>query len=192
MRGVFWVLFSYCVVERVAELFISRGNRAQMQRSGFIENESKLGLTSMIVLHAAWYVAMCQEVIFRPSEILPIMRYLVVGAFVVAQALRFWTLSSLGGFWNISVMTKDTTREMFVSSGPYRYIRHPNYLVVIVEILALPLAGGAVLTAVVFTILNAVLLARRIKIEEGQLFLIPGYRDAMGAKNRFLPKLFEA
>ena len=141
----------------------------------------------MIALHTSWYLAMLVEVVLAPSSLPSPMYYGAAGLFLAAQVLRFWALRTLGTFWNISVVTTDQSSPAFVSHGPYRFIRHPNYLVVVIEIATLPLVGGAVWTSCIFTVLNGLVLARRIPLEESHLFRISGYRDVMGAKGRFIP-----
>ena len=188
MSTVFWILFAYCALERLGELFVSRRNQSRMRSSGFSEKETAAGILSMIGLHTLWYVAMVAEVVFSPTSLPPALRYGAVGFFLLAQVVRFWALRALGAFWNISVMTNDHSGPRFVCCGPYRFIRHPNYLVVVVEIATLPLVGGAVWTSLVFSLLNGVVLARRIPLEESHLFRVSGYRDVMGPKGRFVPR----
>jgi len=145
-------------------------------------------MRAMIAMHTGWYVCMACEVLMFPSAVPFVVGAAAALAFSFAQVLRFWALRTLGAFWNISVMTSDESQRAFVSDGPYRFIRHPNYLVVIVEIASLPLLGGAVWTALLFSFLNGIVLYRRIPLEESHLFRIPGYREAMGMKGRFLPR----
>jgi methyltransferase len=188
MATLFWVLYSYCVMERLGELVVSRRNQAKMLSDGFSEKESRGGVRAMVAMHTAWYVAMLGEVLFSPTYLPGAVTLGAAALFIAAQYLRFWALLSLGSFWNISVVTTDQATPRFVSNGPYRFIRHPNYLVVMAEIATLPLVGGAVWTALVFSLLNALVLYRRIPLEESYLFLIPGYRDTMGMKRRFIPR----
>ncbi len=144
----------------------------------------------MIALHAGWYLSLTIETLFFPHPITQSIRWLALLVFLLAQALRFWTLRTLGGFWNISVLTNKSDASHFVRHGPYRFVRHPNYLVVILELLTLPLVGDAPFTAAAFTIANGILLARRIPLEESQLLKIPGYAREMRIKPRFIPTLF--
>jgi methyltransferase len=159
-----------------------------MRSNGFSERETPAGIRWMIALHALWYVAMAVEVGIFPTAIPRGVQFFAVGVFLAAQIVRFWALRALGTFWNISVVTTDQNSPQFVSHGPYRYIRHPNYLVVILEIATLPLVGGAVWTSLIFSLLNVLVLARRIPLEESHLFRVSGYRDVMEAKGRFIPR----
>jgi methyltransferase len=188
MTNLFWTLFVYCLVERLVEIVVSRRNQGRMRAKGFVERETSLGMNSMIIMHTAWFVSLLIEAHVFPSGISSGIRLLAAGIFIAAQALRWWTLRTLGHFWNVSVLTNARDERAFVSSGPYRFIRHPNYLVVIVELASLPIVGGAPLTAIVFSVLNGLLLRRRIGLEERSLFAIPGYERMMSHKPRLSPR----
>lgn len=188
MKIVFWTLYIYCVVERLGELIVSRRNQYEMKAEGFSERESQGGLRVMVAMHASWYLAMAYEAVFHPALLPSLVTWGALALFLGAQVLRFWALRTLGSFWNISVVTTNQDAPRFVSDGPYKFIRHPNYVVVIVEIATLPLLGGALWTAILFSILNALVLRRRISLEESYLFQISGYREVMGPKGRFLPR----
>jgi methyltransferase len=187
MNAIFWLLFGYCLAERLFELFVSRRNQRSMKERGFSEKESASGMRAMIILHGSWYVGILLERLFTPTMMPMPLWTTATAVFLAAQAVRFWTLRTLGSFWNISVMTTDSDAPLFVSEGPYRYIRHPNYLVVIIELATLPVIGNAPYVAVFFTILNALLLRRRITLEEAHLFSISGYKEEMASKARFIP-----
>jgi methyltransferase len=189
MNTLFWVLYSYCVLERLGELVVSRRNQAKMASDGFSEKETQAGVGVMVAMHATWYVAMMGEALWFPAQLSSALMLGAAFVFVASQCLRFWALLTLGSFWNISVVTTDQAAPRFVSNGPYRFIRHPNYLVVVTEIATLPLVGGAVWTSLIFSIVNALVLCRRIPLEEYHLFLIPGYRNVMGNKGRFIPRV---
>jgi methyltransferase len=102
-----------------------------------------------------------------------------------AQALRYWVILTLGPRWNVRIIV--IPGEPLVTSGPYRYLRHPNYLAVIVEAMAIPLVHSAWLTAVGFSAFNALMLVVRIRCEEEALARYCGYREQLGARRRFLP-----
>ena len=99
---------------------------------------------------------------------------------------RIWVWRSLGEQWNVQIVT---SARPIVDSGPYRYVRHPNYTIVIVEMFALPLVHSAYVTALVCSVANALVLRERIRREETVLFARPEYMTKMAAKPRFLPLL---
>jgi methyltransferase len=113
----------------------------------------------IVALHAAWLAAV---VLFLPSP--PTVDFRVLGLYLAVQALRIWTLASLGPYWTTRIIT--LPGAPLVRRGPYRCLRHPNYLVVTLEIALLPLVFGEIAVAVVFSILNAALLTWRIRQEE--------------------------
>ncbi len=108
-------------------------------------------------------------------------------AAVSAVALRLSVLLSLRGSWTVRAVVP--TDLPVVDRGPYRFIRHPNYVALGLEFLGLPLIGGAYLSAMGLGVANAVLLSRRIGDEEALLTAIPAYRERMGEKPRFVPRL---
>jgi len=111
-----------------------------------------------------------------------------VGLLGAAALLRRWSIRTLGASWNVRAVVPSDLRP--VVDGPYRLIRHPNYLAVALEFLALPLAGGAWLSALGLSALNAMVLFDRIREEERLLAAIPGYEQALGGKARFIPGVF--
>jgi methyltransferase len=169
-------------------MIVSRGNQREMRARGFVESETSRGMNAMVVMHAAWFASLVTEVFVWPAGIAKAAKLIAAGVFIAAQGLRWWTLRTLGHFWNVSVLTNAGDERAFVSTGPYRFIRHPNYLVVIVELVSLPVVAGAPLTAIIFSVLNGLLLSRRITLEERSLFAIPGYQRAMSHKPRLIPR----
>ena len=105
-----------------------------------------------------------------------------------ATALRVWSIRSLGPAWNVRAAVPPDIEP--VTSGPYRYIRHPNYLAVILEFAAVPLVAGAWISAVVLSALNAIVLVDRISAEEGLLNESAVYRRAFAGRARFIPGVF--
>jgi methyltransferase len=104
---------------------------------------------------------------------------------VLAQVLRYWAVLTLGTRWNVRVLV--VPGDAAIVTGPYRYLRHPNYLAVIVEGFAVPLVHSAWLTALAFTALNAALLRVRIRCEEAALAAHCGYAERFATRHRFIP-----
>jgi methyltransferase len=186
-QNVFWVLLGLCILQRLFELRISKRNCKLLSAEGFKSAEGRQAFAAMFALHVGWFVAIIVESGFFAWVLpQPVWAGAVV-VFCIAQALRLWAIASLGRHWNVSVMGGSSPETPFVSSGPYRFIRHPNYLAVVLEFVALPLVGGAVITAAAGTLLNGLVLAGRIATEERQLFDRHGYAEVMGGKARLLP-----
>jgi methyltransferase len=125
----------------------------------------------MVGIHALWLVSTLVEGLLRGPET-PWWWPVPLAAFLLVQPLRYWAILSLGESWNVRVLVVPGRR--LVRSGPYRYFTHPNYVVVVVEVLALPLIFGAWVTALVFSVLNAAFLVVRIREEERALEELAG------------------
>ena len=153
-------------LERLAELHISRRNGSRTLAQGGREyGASAFGV--MAVVHTSFLLACGAEVLFLHRAFDARVGVPALALVLGAQALRWWTIVALGPRWNVRIIVVPGLAP--VTTGPYRWLRHPNYLAVIVEIAALPLVHGAWLTALVFTVLNAGLLAARIRTEEAAL-----------------------
>ncbi|MBL4848266.1 MAG: hypothetical protein JKY65_22335 [Planctomycetes bacterium] len=139
----------------------------------------------MVVLHVGLIAAPLVEVALLGRPFLPVLAGVAGGVLFLATALRVWTLATIGRAWNVRVVVPD--EGQIVTSGPYAWIRHPNYLVVILEIAALPLLHTAWISALGLSLLNAIVLWRRIKTEEASLSGLEAWRVAMAGRARLLP-----
>ena len=157
MTALYWTV-GLVVLQRAIELAHAHRNTARLRRRGAVEADSA-GYPLYVLLHAGWLTSLA---VFVPVATPP--QWPLIGVFAVLQLGRIWVIVSLGGYWTTRILT--LPNAPLVRTGPYRYFRHPNYLLVIAEIAILPLAFGAVAIAVVFSALNLVLIARRIRIEE--------------------------
>ncbi|MHB0963222.1 MAG: isoprenylcysteine carboxyl methyltransferase family protein [Gemmatimonadaceae bacterium] len=156
-----------CVAfERFAELRISRRNRASAIAQGGREYGAA-AFRVMAAVHTIFLVACGAEVLILHRTFDSRVGVPALALAFGAQTLRWWAIAALGPRWNVRVIVVPGLAP--VTTGPYRWLRHPNYLAVIVEIAALPLVHGAWLTAVVFSALNAGLLAARIRTEEAAM-----------------------
>ena len=154
-------LVLFVVVERLSELFYaSRNERVLRSRGGIEAGRSHYPL--IVLMHGAWLVAIVAAL--QPDERLHL---LPLSLFAALQLLRFWVVKTLGPFWTTRVIT--VQGEPLVRTGPYRFVRHPNYLIVIGEIALLPLVFGQVRTAFVFSIANLLMVAWRIRVENEAL-----------------------
>jgi methyltransferase len=155
------LLLLLVTLQRGGELAISRRNTRRLRAQGAMEAGAG-HYPWIVLLHGAWLVSLVPVALADP----PLdWRYLV--PFLLLQPLRLWILSSLGPRWTTRILV--LPEAPLVRCGPYRYLRHPNYLVVMLEIPLLPLAMAAPLHALVFGPLNLGLLAWRIAVEERAL-----------------------
>ncbi len=149
--------------ERLLELRVARRNAAWSFARGGVEHGA-LHYPFMVGLHAALLLGCIAEVALAGRPFLPALGYPMLALLALAQALRWWCIGVLGPHWNTRIIVVPGSPR--ITAGPYRWLRHPNYLAVALEGLALPLVHTAWLTAVVFTLLNAALLAVRIRCED--------------------------
>ena len=156
--------------QRLLELVLSRRNERRIRARGAVER-GRGHYPLMVALHALWIASTLVEGILRGPEV-PALWPVPLALFLLAQALRYWAVFSLGESWNTRILVVPGAK--LVRRGPYKYLDHPNYVVVVVEILAFPLIFGAWVTALVFTALNAALLYVRIREEDRALDELSG------------------
>ena len=181
---VFVAFVALVALERLAELRLSRRNESQLRKLGACEHASG-HFIAMQLLHTLWILSIVLEVtLLKP----PFQLWVGVPAalcFGIGQCLRYAAIHALGGRWTVRILTLPGAAP--VTQGVYRYLRHPNYLGVVLEIAALPLMHSAWRSALVFTLANAVLLTVRIRKEERALSGNGGYDEALGLLPRLWP-----
>jgi methyltransferase len=159
--SVLWVALAIVALQRIGELVYAQRNTERLVARGGVEiGASHYPL--IVLLHAAWLITMAVVI---PPYAPP--NWWLLALYVLLQPLRIWTIASLGPYWTTRLIT--VPGAPLVRKGPYRFFRHPNYVVVCAEVAILPLAFGAGEIAIVFSILNAALLSYRIRLEERTL-----------------------
>jgi methyltransferase len=146
--------------QRLGELVLARRNTKRLLAQGG-EERGAGHYPLMVALHAAWLAGLWWLAWHRPAN-LPWL-----GVYAVLEALRVWTLASLGPRWTTRIIV--VPGEALVRRGPYRFVSHPNYLVVAGEIAVLPLVFGLGAYALAFTLLNAAMLWHRVRVEQAAL-----------------------
>jgi methyltransferase len=139
----------------------------------------------MVLLHTAFLIACPLEIWLLGRPFIPALAAFMLVLVILAAALRWWVIATLDGRWTTRIVCLPGVGP--VTGGPYRFLRHPNYLAVIVEMFALPLVHTAWLTAVIFSALNAVILRVRIRAEEEALSRLSEYGAAFAGRPRLLP-----
>ncbi|SDP63284.1 alkylresorcinol O-methyltransferase [Pedococcus dokdonensis] len=167
----FTVLVAAVGVERLAEMVVSKRHAAWAFARGGVES-GRSHFPAMVALHTALLVGAVVEVVATDRPFVPLLAWPMLALVVAAQALRWWCILTLGPQWNTRVIV--VPGAPLVAGGPYRLLRHPNYVAVVVEGVALPLVHTAWLTAVAFSVLNVALLSVRIRVEEQALGVRPG------------------
>jgi len=187
MTAAYLALLALVGLERLAELRISRRNQLKLEKLG-VRKVAEPHFRWMVFVHAGVLACAAAEVLLLHRPLIPSLAIAMAALFVFANALRWWVIRILAGHWNVEVMA--SSRVGVVTSGPYRWVRHPNYVAVVIELFALPMIHTAWLTALAGTLANLEILRRRLRVEDGVLMADPLYRSAMGGKPRFLPKFF--
>jgi methyltransferase len=166
------IFFAVALValQRLLELALSRRHERLLLARGAIER-GREHYPLIVTLHVLWLLSTLVEGLLRGPE-LPTLWPIPLALFLLVQPLRYWAILSLGDYWNTRILVVPGAE--LVRRGPYRYFRHPNYVVVVVEIAAFPLIFGAWVTALVFSMLNAALLYVRIKEENRALAQLAG------------------
>jgi methyltransferase len=182
-QALYFALLLLVGAERLLELRLSARNARVMRERGGIEvGAARFG--RMRVLHALFLPACALEVLALERPFVAALGFPMLALALAAQALRWWAILSLGPAWNVRVIVAP---DQAVRRGPYRFVRHPNYLAVIVEMVAIPLIHGAWITALGFSVANAWILRERIRTEEEALARAGGWEGLFADAPRFLP-----
>lgn len=163
-----WVLLGFIICQRLVELVIAKRNEVWMLGQGGIER----GLEHhkwFVIVHVLFFISIIAECLIRNDPVA--INYFLFVIFILTQIVRIWCMASLGKFWNtkVIILPGSTLR----TSGPYSYVKHPNYIIVGIELFVIPLLMGAPLTAVIFPFLHIFLLIKwRLPVEEEALAYI--------------------
>ena len=185
MTIAYLVLLAVAGLGRLMELRISRRNQKNLEKQG-VRKIAEPHFRWMVFTHGAVLVCAAAEVLLLRRPLIPALAIAMAGLFIFANVLRWWVIRTLAGHWNVEVMA--SSRVGVITSGPYRWIRHPNYVAVVIELFSLPMIHTAWITALAGTLADLEILRRRLRVEDGVLLADPVYRATMGEKPRFLPR----
>jgi methyltransferase len=169
----FYAFTSFIVLQRLVELTIAKRNEKWIKSRGAIEF-GQAHYPIIVLMHGGFLIAFILEVTIFNRQLSPFWQIFLF-IFIIAQAVRIWVLASLGRFWNTKIIVLPEAGP--VKKGPYRFLKHPNYIVVSIEILIIPLLFNAYSTAILFTLLNIAILAIRIPAEERALAQFTCYKS---------------
>lgn len=155
----FIFFMSFLIIQRLAELYVSSKNEKWLLRNGAIEY-GKGHYPHMVLMHSLFIISLITEYVSRTHTE---ASYFFIVLFFVLIIIKVMVISTLGHYWNTKIYKVPGTKP--VATGIYKYIKHPNYMIVICEIAIIPLTFQLYYTAVIFTILNAIMLTVRIKKE---------------------------
>jgi methyltransferase len=187
-QTLFLLLLALVGLLRLLETRLSRRNRHAMIQRG-AESRHDPSFRWMVVFHVFVLLAAAAEVTLLKRRLIPTLAIAALVVFVAAGGARGWVIYTMHQHWNVSVV--DSTSLGIVTDGPFRWVRHPNYAAVFVEMTVLPLIHTAWLTATVGAVMHFFVLRARLRTEEAVLDADENYRRQMGAKPRFLPWKFK-
>lgn len=153
------------ICQRLLELIIARNNERWMKSKGGVEKGAK-HYKWFIILHGMFFISIICEVAIRNMPNMQVNLFLLF-LFIIVQAGRVWCIHSLGRFWNTKVIVLPGVA--LIKKGPYKYVKHPNYIIVAIELFLIPLLFKAYLTAFLFPVFHLILLKLRIPSEEKAL-----------------------
>ncbi len=156
---IFIVFIMFLISLRLAELYVSSKNEKWLLKNGAAEY-GKEHYPFMVTMHTLFIISVIAEYMWRDNTV---VSYPLIVLFFVLIVIKIIVISTLGHYWNTKIYKVPGTRP--VATGIYKYIKHPNYIIVILEIAIIPLAFGLYYTAIAFTLLNAAMLYVRIKKE---------------------------
>ncbi len=162
---VFILFISFVILLRIGELVLSKSNEKWLLQNGAVEYGQK-HYPLIVTLHVSFIISVIFEY-SRQSD--PTYNLFLIAFYGVLLAFKVWIILSLGKFWNTRIY--HIPNRTLITKGPYNYFKHPNYLVVIIEIAVIPLIFNLYYTAITFSVFNAIMLFVRIK-EENKALLI--------------------
>jgi methyltransferase len=183
-RVLYTLLVLLVALGRLVELRIAARNRCVLLARGGVE-AAPGHYRWMVLQHTSFLVCCPLEVWLLGRPFLPWLGIPMLVLVVLATALRYWVITTLDGRWTTRIVVLPGSSP--VTGGPYRFLRHPNYLAVITEILALPLVHTAWITALAFSFLNALILRVRIRAEEEALSRMSDYGTVFASHSRLMP-----
>jgi methyltransferase len=162
----FFIIFiTVVIVQRISELILAKNNEKYLKSNGAIEYD-KRGYKYIVLMHNLFFISVITEFVFLDRQLNEYWKVLII-IFICTQLLRYWAIFTLGKRWNTKILVLPNTEP--IRSGLYKHLKHPNYIAVIIEIAVIPLLFSCYYTTVVFSILNLIVLQRRIRIEEEAL-----------------------
>ena len=159
----FFIIFiTVVIVQRICELILSKRNENHLISKGAIEYD-KEGYKYIVLMHNLFFISVIIEFVFLERQINEYWKILLI-IFICTQLLRYCAIFSLGKRWNTKILVLPNSEP--IRSGLYKHLKHPNYIAVVIEIAVIPLLFSCYYTAIAFSILNLIVLKRRIRIEE--------------------------
>lgn len=169
MHFLFYIVVSLVIIQRIVELVISNNNEKWLLSRG-AQQYGREHYKFIVLMHICFFISLVVEYrYFNRYKELNVLNWAFLVFFILLQFGRAWVIVTLGKFWNTKIFR--IKKRPLVKTGPYKYSKHPNYIIVVLEIISLPLIFDLYFTAAVFTVWNAIMLTIRIKEENKALNL---------------------
>lgn len=176
------------IIQRVGELLLSKSNEAWLkQHHQALESDPRESVR-MKIFHSVWFVALVVESNYRHSFQAPFLSLFIYLVLLGCMMVRIHSMGQLKKFWSVKIFSMES--PVIATGGLYRYVRHPNYFIVVCELLLIPFLFKAYFTMIFFSLFNLYILSKRIQTEESVLMQHPDYRKHFSDKKRFLPFIF--
>ena len=185
--GLFLVLLFFFLIRKIWDQAVSQKNIRKLKDQCHVHSADG-GFPLLFATHVVFFILVPAELLWFRRPFDPVLGSIMIVLFVLASLLRSWSKRILGEHWNSQVVVADDMTP--VVRGPYRVVRHPNYLAMCLELIALSLAYSTYVSAVVVTLLCLVAVLVRIRREEQALMQIPAYQEAMSGKARLIPGIY--
>ncbi|WP_077618538.1 isoprenylcysteine carboxyl methyltransferase family protein [Bacillus sinesaloumensis] len=180
---IFWIIIMVVIAQRLLELRIAKRNEKWILSQGGYE-VGHSHYKYIVLIHTLFFISLMTEVVLFRKEVSDIYPLFLI-LFALTQVGRVWALRSLGSFWNTKIMI--LPKHQVQIKGPYKYVKHPNYVIVALEFILIPLLFQAYSTAIIFSVLNAIIMSVRIPIEERALGVHDEYQKLGRIQNRLIP-----
>lgn len=187
---VFFTVWIVTILFRLFELRLAKKNLAKRKSEPNLQIAKEPFFFLFVILHSSFLVAVPMEIFFLNRKLEPWLSLICLIVYFLCLVMRISVLTTLRQNWNVKVVYDPKSKESISKTGLYQYIRHPNYLIVILEIASISLLHGAYLSFVFFSICNFLILYFRIKQEEEALMQNPYYKEHFLNKKRFIPFVF--
>lgn len=184
----YFLFLGLLALRKIVDQVRSKRNILRLQQQRDILPSQDRALPWMLLTHVAFFVLTPLEVVLLDRTFIPALGIPMIVVFVLATLLRWWATALLGRQWNSKVVVPNDLLP--VTSGPYRLVRHPNYLAISLELLSAGLIYSAYLSTIVVGVLNLYSIIKRIRMEEEVLFQVPAYRSALANKARLVPGIY--
>lgn len=184
---LYGIIFFY-IIQRVSELWINRQNEIVLFEEYGATELAPSDSKRMRLFHSSWFLALLLEVSLHGKLLTGNFEIIIFLILIACQIIRFHTINVLGIFWTIKVY--HIPNRPIINEGLFRFVLHPNYLVVILELLFVPLLIGAPITMIIFSIGNIYIMKKRIELEEKELLTNSKYKTMHMKQKRFIPYIF--